>query len=310
MLEPSEDAEARALSSHAPSVTAEAGAGTLAPGSSTSASRVRQVPGLLRASFLSLRLSADDDTATVGRRPAPWREAVILIVIWALYTGTRTLASDSMSLATHHANAVLRVEKFFNLNFEKSLNAKLSDVLPLEIGASYWYSLSHYIVTVATLVALYRLRPLSYGWLRSSLVVATVAALACFVLFPTAPPRLTPGYTDTLIATSHWGWWSDHASIPRGMGSATNQLAAMPSMHAGWALWCTIVLYGLATHYWQRVLAVLYSVVMGLVVVATANHWVLDLFVGWGIVLAAMAGTRAFVQRRSALRPEQPAPAP
>ena len=55
-------------------------------------------------------------------------------------------------------------------------------------------------------------------------------------MLPTAPPRLFGGYTDVLALTSADGWWGGDASAPKGLGGLTNQLAAFPSLHAGWAL--------------------------------------------------------------------------
>ena len=299
MLQPAEDAEPMVRTGQAPSVAAGAGAGITQGEASAPTVTIDGRGPRPRAPFLSLGQPRDGaETSSVGRRISPWREAAILVVLWACYTVTRSAGDQDMGAALKHAASILKVEKFFHIDFELALNNGIGHVVPLEVIASYWYSVSHYVVTIATLVALYRMRPYAYGWLRTSLVGATLVALLCYVLYPAAPPRLTGGYTDTLVQTAKFGWWDNHASIPRGLGGATNQLAAMPSMHVGWALWCTIVLYGLSKYTWQRVLAVAYSVGMCLVVVSTANHWVLDLVVGWAIILAALGASRAYVLRR------------
>jgi hypothetical protein len=80
----------------------------------------------------------------------------------------------------------------------------------------------------------------------------------------------------------------------------------MPSMHVGWALWCTIVMIMLARHTWQRVLAVSYTVITALVVVTTANHWLLDLIVGWAVMLVAIAFGRSYGGRREPAAAERP----
>jgi hypothetical protein len=237
---------------------------------------------------------------------SPFREILLLAGIYLLYTGTRLAADDDFRIAIGHAKSILDFEKTFHIDIEASMNTALGHVHALEIFASYWYSTSHYLVTVITLVALYRWRPESYGWLRTSLVIATMIALAFYVLYPAAPPRLYGGYTDTLANTAHLGWWSDHASAPKGLGTATNELAAMPSMHVGWALWCTIVMIMLARHTWQRVLAVSYTVITALVVVTTANHWLLDLIVGWAVMLVAIAFGRSYGGRREPAAAERP----
>src|SRR5947209_3039422 len=80
-----------------------------------------------------------------------------------------------------------------------------------------------------------------YSPARWALVVSCVIALACYLLLPTAPPRMTGGgYVDILSLHSDIGWWSTDASAPKGMGQLTNELAAFPSLHAGWALWVAL----------------------------------------------------------------------
>jgi hypothetical protein len=56
-----------------------------------------------------------------------------------------------------------------------------------------------------------------------------------YALYPVAPPRLVPdlGVLDVLRDYADHGWWGSAASAPRGIGDATNQYAALPSMQAG-----------------------------------------------------------------------------
>jgi hypothetical protein len=99
-----------------------------------------------------------------------------------------------------------------------------------------------------------------------------------------APPRMLPGYVDTLAMTAQHGWWGSDASAPRGLGAMTNQLAAMPSLHVGWALWCAWVVFTLTRKRWVRIAALVYPLGTTLVVVGTANHYVLDA-VGGALVM-------------------------
>ena len=93
------------------------------------------------------------------------------------------------------------------------------------------------------LVWVYRAHPDRYRVARNSLVIGSALGIAGFALLPTAPPRMLPGYVDTLASTAGSGWWGSDASAPRGLGGLTNQLAAMPSLHVGWALWCAVVVW-------------------------------------------------------------------
>jgi membrane-associated phospholipid phosphatase len=215
-----------------------------------------------------------------GVCPVAVREAALVLAMLFAYTRIRLVASDDRSLAEGHARDVLSVERWLHLDVEATLNRVLGALPPLEVAASYWYAALHYTVTPVALVLLYRSRPAEYRRLRTALVVTTAVALVGYVTFPTAPPRLVAGYTDTLAATSSVGWWGAEGSAVRGAGGAVNQFAAMPSMHVGWALWCSLVLWRLARTRGQRALAAAYAPVTALVVVSTANHWLLDVVVG------------------------------
>ena len=80
------------------------------------------------------------------------------------------------------------------------------------------------------------------------------------------------------------GWWGAEASAPKGLGSATNQLAAFPSMHAGWALWVGLAVAAATRSAMARTLGFAYAAITSLVVIGTANHWVFDVLAGCAIV--------------------------
>jgi hypothetical protein len=166
------------------------------------------------------------------------------------------------------------------------------------VASGYFYATLHFVVTPAVLIYLYRRRPDTYRSARTALVLATAAALVGYFLFPTAPPRLLSGsgFTDTMATVSNWGWWGHEGSAPRGLGGLTNQLAAMPSLHVGWALWSGWCLARYARARKVRVLGAVYPLLTTLVVMSTANHYLVDavagslvVITGWMLVVAARA---------------------
>ncbi len=211
------------------------------------------------------------------------RELVLLAVLYVGYSAARLLASDDTALAVKHARDIVGVERWWHLGVEVSWNSILADHDFLSVFAGYWYASMHYVVTPLVLVLLWRHSHVHYVRMRRVLVGATLIALGAYIFYPTAPPRIMDGYVDVLATTSHWGWWGASASAPRGLGDLTNELAAMPSMHVGWALWCTLGIISISRALWVRVGAVLYVVMTTAVVVATANHWLLDAIVGAAI---------------------------
>lgn len=221
------------------------------------------------------------------RRFALLREAGLLALLYVGYTVARLFADDDLRLARSHADLVLHIERLMGLDVERTFNQVLSGLPLMEVGASYAYATLHYIVTPVVLVVLWRKAPEQYVHWRRVLVLGTVIALACYLLFPTAPPRLMPEFVDTLATTADFGWWGADASAPRGLGTTTNELAAMPSMHVGWAFWSAWALSAILKSPGARALAWSYPVLITLVIVATANHWVLDAVVGAALIVVS-----------------------
>ncbi|MFI5952532.1 phosphatase PAP2 family protein [Cryptosporangium sp. NPDC051539] len=211
-----------------------------------------------------------------------WRRELVLIIAFLVpYDLIRMAAGSDRGVGIRHARDVLGLEHHLGLDVEASLNRALAAAPGPEIAAGFWYAGLHYLVTPLVLLVLYRTAPHRYQRMRLALMIATAVALAGYLLFPTAPPRFLPGYADTMVATADVGWWTTNAS------AGLNELAAMPSMHVGWALWCALVLSSLTRRLWLKVLAFAYPVTTTLVVVATANHWVLDAVAGAALVLGA-----------------------
>ncbi|WP_245974555.1 phosphatase PAP2 family protein [Thermomonospora umbrina] len=219
--------------------------------------------------------------------PPIWRELLLIALFYSAYTVTRlVLNGGGTAVAFRNAADILAVERALGLDVEQVLNEALLEVSWLARAANYFYATAHFAVTLGIVVWLYRFRPQHYRWLRTALLVATGVALVGFWLYPLAPPRFLPaeGFVDPVQALGSWGLYSGQSA-----GTLTNQYAAMPSMHAGWALWCGFVLVWLGTQRWVRALGVLYPLVTVLVILGTANHYILDAVVGIALVVGALA---------------------
>jgi hypothetical protein len=229
-----------------------------------------------------------------------------MVGLYVAYSATRLAVGGQWGAAREHADQLLSIERDLHIDVELWLNTLVTPVTWLAVPSSYWYATMHFIVTPALLVLLYHRHPALYRPARTALMAATLVALLGYYFFPTAPPRLVGGgYVDTLSATAAYGWWPTTAEAAAGGGSATNQVAAMPSMHVGWALWVSIVLAALARRRWLKVLAFLYVATTTSVVVLTANHWVLDAVAG-----AVLVGTCWVVAARAHRPPAAATQAP
>jgi hypothetical protein len=244
---------------------------------------------------------------TRGSRVPGWLlELVLLGALYGAYELGRAMLESDLSTALVNGGDILRWEQSWHLTPEHALNRLMAHSTPLAVIASYYYAALHYAITPTVLIWVYRRRAEHYWIARTSLVLSTALGLIGFYLLPTAPPRLLPGsgIRDTLADVHNWGWWSGDGSVPRGLGGLSNQFAAMPSLHVGWALWCGVLVAWLARPVWLRALAALYPVGTAVVVLATGNHYLLDVFAG---VATMVVGTAlALLVRRMRRRPGGP----
>lgn len=241
--------------------------------------------------------------AIATTRSSGWpglREVTLLTALWFTYAFSRVVASDDLAPARARAADVLHVEHLLHLDVESWLNHALTPLSQVAVPMSFWYASLHYLVTPAVLVFLFVRHRAEYPRARNAIVIGSAIGLVCYVLWPTAPPRLMPGgaYLDTLASTSDIGWWAGQSSLPNGLGQMANELAAMPSLHVGWTVWVAWAVWR-HTGVVGRTLAVLYSVGTAMVVVATGNHWVLDAVAGAVVIAIGIAVSGRLAERRT-----------
>lgn len=172
----------------------------------------------------------------------------------------------------------------------------------LRFPAIVTYRTSEFVVLTAVLLWVYLRRRDAFFRLRNTLFAAAFIALVFYFVIPTAPPRMFPelGFVD---AVSSAGGPSRDPGV---LALASNPYAAMPSLHAADAL---IVGVGLALLVRSRVakaLCLLWPAWVWFCVVATGNHFALDVCAGIvvAIVAAAAVNGRAFAVQLEARQGE------
>ncbi|WP_329299852.1 phosphatase PAP2 family protein [Streptomyces sp. NBC_00659] len=260
----------------------------------TDAPRTEAAPRARPGRWDALRASAASQA-----RLRWWTEVPLILLVYAAYTAGRLLARGNTSGAIDHGLEILRIEKALHLNAEHPLNRLFTREAWLGVPADFGYASLHYVVTPAILIWLFRSRSVRYRAARTWLWTSTFIGLIGFTLLPTCPPRLLSpehGFVDTMAQYSDYGWWGGEASAPRGMGGMTNQYAAMPSLHVGWALWCGVMLWRHGRTPAAKVAAVVYPLFTTIVVMGTANHYFLDAVAGVAVMGAGLLLT-PFVMR-------------
>jgi hypothetical protein len=238
-----------------------------------------------------------DETAKEGTEPvarprwwlAPgkwWRELLIIGVGFGLYTLIQHQINVSPAPAVRHANAFLAAEQWLGIDVEAPLNGALAGHPTLAVVANDYYVLLHEVVTPVVIVWLFLRRRAAYPYARFLLAVPTLLGFVLYYAVPVAPPRLVPGagIVDTMAA---FPGVTNFSSGP--MAHTAAQFAAFPSLHFAWALWAGAMVFWLVRNWVVRALAVCYPACTGLVVIATGNHFVIDL-AGGAVVTACGIG--------------------
>lgn len=250
-------------------------------------------------------------TAAEGRLVPRWRwvaEAVLLFGIYTAYSVMRNKVGSARvpyGDAASHAKDILALERAFFLDIEAGAQRVALAFEPLTRLAGIYYRALHQWAVITMLGYLLARRSDLYPRLRTTLVVATLLALAGFILYPLAPPRLLPelGFVDTVRLPTD-AWQPQPAIAQRNFyRMATNQFAAMPSLHVAFATWVVVAAW-LACGRRGRAAAIVHLGLTCVAVVVTANHWVLDgvagaALVGAGWVVASKVHTRFALLRGS-----------
>jgi len=214
---------------------------------------------------------------TRPRRSSIFVELGLLIFLIWIYNWLQDLAPLRRTQALKNAVGLFSFEKRTGLDPEAAMDHWLAHQGALAYLASNFYAIGIFAVTFGFAAWLWWRRPDIYKPLRNAIVLANLIAFVVFAAFPVAPPRMLAGFTDVVAQVGSLGW---HNSLIR----HADQLAAMPSMHLGYAVWCAFVAWRLARTHAAKVTALVfgisYSLVTTLAVIATGNHYLMDVLAG------------------------------
>ncbi len=201
------------------------------------------------------------------------------------YQVVRGVADRSPSEAMENGQTVIDIQRATHTLVEPDLQRVVleSGVLVDLLNWTYW--LSQFAVVGLALLWIYFFRHDHFTRVRNWIMTANVLGLVGYVLLPTAPPRMFPeqGFVDTLASSSSLNHGSSLAEL------ASNPYAAMPSLHAADALIIGFALATLVRSSWLKVVWTLWPTWVWFTVMATGNHYWLDIAADVGV--AALAAT-------------------
>jgi membrane-associated phospholipid phosphatase len=197
---------------------------------------------------------------------------------------------------------VINIEERVGDLFEVTLANLISGSHFLTFVVSWTYWNSEFTVVGLTLLFVYGRRYVFFHRFRNWILLANTIGLVGYVALPTAPPRMFPtfGFPDTL---------AEFGGLNHGSGLvqlASNPYAAMPSLHAADALIVGLSMFLVCRRWWSKTIWLLWPAWVWFAVMATGNHFWLDILAG--IVVAAIAGV--VIYRKPLWRRLRPATAP
>lgn len=213
--------------------------------------------------------------------PRARAQIALFALAYLVYSAARFVTVGDLPTAREHAQWIVDLERSTGTLVEASVQQALTGSWLLWV-LNHLYLAAQLAVIPATLVFLYRRAPRVYATLRNTILATWLISIPVYGLFPVAPPRLSDmGIVDTI--SQQTGFALDSSLTT----SFYNELAAVPSLHVGFAVAVGFALFAAVRHPALRLLALLWGPVVALAVVATGNHFVFDIAAG---VVACAAG--------------------
>jgi len=205
----------------------------------------------------------------------------LFLFAYLVYSAGRWLTVGDLGVAKANAGWIMHVERTFHVAAEGTVQRGLEGTWVLFV-LNHLYLAAQLVVLPGSLFFLYRRsRPL-YEKLRNTILATWLLSIPIYAAFPVAPPRLADvGLVDTI--TSQTGF-SLNSKLTT---SFYNELAAVPSLHVGFAVAIGIAVAASLRNPALKLLALLWGPTIALAVLATGNHFVFDIAAG---VLVSAAG--------------------
>lgn len=250
----------------------------------------------------------------VGHDRARWlrllRDWLPFTAMLVAYDQSRGIA-DALDIPVHESD-ILGAERWLFGGVEPTVWLQRALYRP---GRVSWYDalatlvyVSHFLATPLLAALLWLRDRARWLWFIRRVVGLSVAGLVTYCLFPEAPPWMAArdGSSQPVARLSAQGWIWLHAGNLRALlveaqSAGSNPVAAMPSLHSAFATLIAITVIAGAASRWRYV-AALYPVAMGLTLVYTGEHYVLDIVAGVAYAIATHV-VLARWERRRARRP-------
>jgi membrane-associated phospholipid phosphatase len=174
---------------------------------------------------------------------------------------------------------------------------------------TWFLHLTHFFATFIALAVIWVLARDRFHRYAAMVCALALTGFVTYVVYPAAPPWMAArhhnlGQSNRMIGLvwEHLPFTNGGAVFEHGTGYA-NDVAAMPSLHAAFALLFTLYLWRLVPRYVRPVLAV-YPLAMTLALVYSGEHYVVDCVAGWIYAVAVFASVNWAFERVAQRAPQ------
>jgi hypothetical protein len=199
-------------------------------------------------------------------------EIDLLLVIGLLLTwqAVRIPLEGSVPVAMDNARSLLSVERALHIEVEGSVLGAVESARGL---LHFAYEHVHLPLLIGFLAVARLAAPARYPLIRLTLFLSFVPSVLLIGLIPVAPPRWLPELGSA-------GPPADHELTATTAELLQNSTAAITSQHFGYAFLIAVGSLWLWPHSWLARATVVYPAFVFVVILGTANHYVVDCIVG------------------------------
>lgn len=221
-----------------------------------------------------------------------WTEVTVIVSAILYYELGNFFLRAEKAIADAHARSLYQLELDLGIFVEPWFQSVFGGDGPILWLLIFFYVGPHFVLTLGFLVWAYWSRFPSYPHVRNSFLAFTFLSFGFQWLYPLSPPRMIPeaGLSDsidqTLPVSGNTPW----------VMQFSNPYAALPSVHFGWALLVAILAIRMQSgkrRWWWFA----YPFTIGLSILSTGNHWILDLVLSV-IFIGITELVLAWVERR------------
>lgn len=235
---------------------------------------------------MTMRTPAVDVPAAVYRLPAFARDAIALLSIVAIYFILRGLAPERLDFAVVISEHIVAFEERIGIFWEPDIQHWSIQHHAVQEVANFTYAYLHFPVLGVVAIWLWWKDRERFVFARNVMLISMLFGLVFYYAFPAAPPRLLAehgvqlGFTDTVFGGDTAVQYAQPSYI-------LNEYAAIPSFHFGWIAMAAAIIWINTNNRVLRGAGIFLAVLMTWAIVASANHFFVDMALGGLVIIAS-----------------------